>query len=855
MPYFNQICVSLDIETSGLSKEKDKIIEIGLIKFKGEEIIDSFKSLVNPEIEVPYEVLSITGIKQLELKKAPKFQELKDKIKQFINNYPIVGHNIKFDLDFLEANGLKLNNQFYDTWQLSLILLPNLPTYSLEFLADFLKINPPEKHRALADAQTAYNLFNHLIKLIYQIDISKRKEINLFFQKSSSDLKDVFKQVKITRINKRLSKKFIFSKEKKNQASFPEKIDKEFLTKNIKLDLSENQLIELILKSFDQDKKVLLEALIKFPSFLIAAFYYFLTQKEKVIIVSKNCDYLKKEFLLLEEFFSWDFQFFNWPENFICLKKLDYFKKQENYSDSEIRFLIKIILWLDTNLEEINLSNEDERVLNRVIYNPFDCLFLECPFYQDCHFYKGKKKALDSSVILVNHFNFSNNFLLTPSTKFLPKAKKIIFLEPEYLEDNLTLAAQKKVDSENEINFWQDLENILNYYQLNFFDQESFKYLKKETERVKNRLVIYWGIWGMFKQSVKSTDGENLLLDEKIINNYSWERVKKTTLSLIFNYELIRGIIEKLIEKISKSNSTRYKLLILEFKNYLKFIQEKESFYKEFVFARTNKFIYWLQIKNEGKNVHLNKTPISIKETVKGLFDNYSSAVLISEAINQENFNYWQERLRLKNFEFRKIPLSQENNLPKVYLIKNLPEPNSFNYQKEIINYLENFLRKERGLTFVLFSSFEFMKESYKRLLPLAGKLNFKIFSQHQKNNYLLIKEIEKENDNFCLLGKADLLQKLFETKIKFENLLITKIYFDSRIYPVYFKKKQEEDNGFRDYSLPRSLIEFKKNLSAFLKIALPKANIYILDSRLMNKDYASEFLNLIKKFKIIIQK
>lgn len=145
MPYFNQICVSLDIETSGLSKEKDKIIEIGLIKFKGEEIIDSFKSLINPEIEVPYEVLSITGIKQSELKKAPKFQELRDKIKQFINNYPIVGHNIKFDLDFLEANGLKINNQFYDTWQLSLILLPNLPTYSLEFLANFLKINPPRE--------------------------------------------------------------------------------------------------------------------------------------------------------------------------------------------------------------------------------------------------------------------------------------------------------------------------------------------------------------------------------------------------------------------------------------------------------------------------------------------------------------------------------------------------------------------------------------------------------------------------------------------------------------------------------------------------------------------------------------
>lgn len=652
-----------------------------------------------------------------------------------------------------------------------------------------------------------------------------------------------------------MSKKFVLSKEKKIQPPFSEKINKTFLTKKIKLDSSENQLIEIILNSFNQNKKILLEALINFPSFLIAAFYYSLSKKEKVIIVSKNCDYLKREFLLLEKFFSWDFQFFNWPENFICLKKLNYFKKQENYSDSEIRFLIKIILWLDTNLEEINLSNEERRVLNRIVYNPFDCFFLECPFYQDCYFYKGKKQALDAKVILVNHFNFLNNFLLSPSTKFLPKTKRIIFLEPEYLEDSLTLTTQKKVDSENEINFWQDLENILNYYQFNLFNQESFKYLKKEIERIKNRFVIYWGIWGMFKQSIELTDSNHLLLEESIVSNYSWERVKKTTLSLIFNYELIRGIIENLIEKINQSNSAEYKLLSLEFKNYLKFIQEKESFYKEFVFERKNKFIYWLQVKNEGRNIHLNKTFVSIKEIVKDLFNNYSSAVLISEAINQENFNYWQERLGFKNFEFRKIPLSQENNLPTVYLIKNLPEPNSFNYQKEIINYLKNFLRKDRGNTFVLFSSFEFMKESYKNLLPFADKLNFKIFSQHQKNDYLLIREIKKVNDNFYLLGKADLLQKLFETKIKFENLLITKIYFDSRFYPVHYKKKQEENNGFLDYSLPRSLIEFKKNLSAFLKIASPKAHIYILDSRLTNKDYASEFLNLIKKFKIIIQK
>ena len=94
-------CV-LDLETTGLSPNYDSIIEIGIIKVKENKIVDKYNSLINPGFLINEYITSITGITNEMLKGKPKIIDLKKEVLNFIGNDVLVGHNISFDVSFLQ---------------------------------------------------------------------------------------------------------------------------------------------------------------------------------------------------------------------------------------------------------------------------------------------------------------------------------------------------------------------------------------------------------------------------------------------------------------------------------------------------------------------------------------------------------------------------------------------------------------------------------------------------------------------------------------------------------------------------------------------------------------------------------
>ncbi|MFC1906160.1 PolC-type DNA polymerase III [Chloroflexota bacterium] len=106
------IYVSLDLETTGLSPENDAITEVAAIKFEGDAVVDTFSSLVNPRRTIPLFVQQMCGITQKEVDGAPDISSLVSDIKAFLGTYPIVGHNIAFDIAFFgcKRNRLRKSN-------------------------------------------------------------------------------------------------------------------------------------------------------------------------------------------------------------------------------------------------------------------------------------------------------------------------------------------------------------------------------------------------------------------------------------------------------------------------------------------------------------------------------------------------------------------------------------------------------------------------------------------------------------------------------------------------------------------------------------------------------------------------
>ena len=176
-----EYCV-LDIETTGLSFKTEKITELGAVKLKNGEIIDTFESFVNPEKPIPDKIVQITNITDDMVKDAPTIEEILPKFIEFMGDSVLVAHNASFDIGFIRYNaeqiGYKLDNTYIDTLRLAKELFPDYKKYKLGIIAENLGIKVEVAHRALDDVITLVKVFNVMIDMMKEKGISKINEID-----------------------------------------------------------------------------------------------------------------------------------------------------------------------------------------------------------------------------------------------------------------------------------------------------------------------------------------------------------------------------------------------------------------------------------------------------------------------------------------------------------------------------------------------------------------------------------------------------------------------------------------------------------------------------------------------------
>lgn len=181
----------LDFETTGTSGKLNRAIEIGIVRVKNGEILDSFQSFINPGTLVPYYITSLTGITNDDVHDAPFFEDLTSQIIDFIGDSILVAHNMPFDYSFLQnefirADVLLPKNETLCTLKLARKLYPELKSKSLGNLVQHFGIRHKNVHRALGDAMVTAKL---LIKMITQLkddqNITKLNEL-LAYQSASA---------------------------------------------------------------------------------------------------------------------------------------------------------------------------------------------------------------------------------------------------------------------------------------------------------------------------------------------------------------------------------------------------------------------------------------------------------------------------------------------------------------------------------------------------------------------------------------------------------------------------------------------------------------------------------------------
>ena len=174
--------VVFDIETTGFSPLKNRIIEIGAVKVQNGKIIDRFSEFVNPEVPIPFRIEKLTSITDEMVMQAPTRDEIIPKFLSFCQDCVLVGHNVSFDMSFINQNckEMGIENEFtsVDTLGISRVFFPLQAKHTLDAVAKTLNISLEHHHRAVDDAECTALIFLKFVPMMQEKNVTNLTQVN-----------------------------------------------------------------------------------------------------------------------------------------------------------------------------------------------------------------------------------------------------------------------------------------------------------------------------------------------------------------------------------------------------------------------------------------------------------------------------------------------------------------------------------------------------------------------------------------------------------------------------------------------------------------------------------------------------
>ena len=494
-----RVYVALDIETTGLNPERDAIIEIGAVRFRGDKVLDTWSTLVNPGRPLSYRVQQLTGITSDELNRAPSVFSVTTALAGFVRDAPLVGHNIPFDLSFLRRLGLFQENVSIDTFELASILIPYASRYNLATLAQHLGLRLDDAHRALADALCAKDLFLALIDRAAQLDSGVMREIYRLADKTHWPLRHVFADVQAERakhafaggsIGQQLrakgirmdgSDRLIYAEGRRvaplQAGTRRQTVDVEALLgllaprgllarhfPGYEFRPQQAHMLARVAEAFNRGDHLLIEAgtgVGKSLAYLLPAIDYAVRNSLRVVISTNTINLqdqlLQKDIPGIEsaignEHFGRPFHatVLKGRSNYLCRHRLDVLRRRDDLTVEDARVIAKVLAWLPTtttgDVAELTLREGEWSVWSKVNSDPEICRPETCPDAATgrCFFNRAKESAEGAHVVVVNHALLLSD--LAAESRVLPEYKHLIIDEAHHLEDQATSQLGFEVD-------------------------------------------------------------------------------------------------------------------------------------------------------------------------------------------------------------------------------------------------------------------------------------------------------------------------------------------------------------------------------------------------------------------------
>jgi len=845
--------ICFDLETTGLDRYNDSIIEVAMIKFdeKTFKIIDTYTSLVNPWREIPDLISNITNIYDDDVIWAPTFDEIKNDIENFIWDLPLLGHNVSFDVDFFLNNWVSIrDNIAIDTFFLANFLTFNEPSLNLEMLCNSFWVWFEWAHRALNDVKATINLFKSLTKEFTKLSKDKKHLLYYIFNKSEDKNISFLRDYLFTNIDsnldfawfeKKILKK-VWKLDNDEVLIVDKKIDNKKMSKKFdllgKVEKRKNQLkmTDMIMDWLSKKKKLVIEAptwLWKSFAYLIPSITHSLKTWEKVFISTKTKAlqdqlYLK-DINFLKENIWFDFRYtkLKWKKNYISLKLFFDEFWNEDITYSKIWFLSKITLWLYKTkyweLDELNFFWQEFSFLRFINSNNFSVLEDKNTYRRYEYLFKARVKLESSNIIIINHSLLFSD--LNTETWVLWKISNLIIDEWHNIEDTVTDSLKKRYSLKSLQETFDVVEKILT--QINakkvYFTKHKENLLSK-LELIDDHAFNFLNIKVWANQNFKLT-----LLDSDFYNDSDYNSlVKKIELDFI-------DIVDKLsVEEwhdftkeisILQSNLDIIKIMLdnKSDKDFIKILSFSDNVWVSFEYTLLNPWEY-------------------LKEN---LWDNLKSCILTSATLQiWWNFDYFKKILYLNDFEFYSFE-SDFNYKKQATLFIPTDLWNIKNNSSEIINFLWKFYSIVRWKVLTLLTSYSVIRSIYTSINSDLKKEGINIFAQWVAwSKIKLLSFFLNDPKNSILLGTDSFWEGVDIPWDDLKYLIIHKFPFAVPTDPIFQARSVFFDDPFLEYSIPKAIIKLKQWFWRLIRTKTDNWIVVLLDNRILTTWWGSKFFD-----------
>lgn len=893
--------IALDLETTGLDVENDSIIEVGAVRMNNGDILAEYSQLINPGFVIPAETTHITGIHQDDVRNAPPLSQVLPEIKKFVGDVPVIAHNVSFDVSFMRRFGALHTNLPLDTFEMATVLLPRVPRYSLSSLAEHYQIDLENAHRALDDARATALLYWHLWQKALSLPEFLLREISQSSQALNWETGQVFEaafnEVRGKNPGAADSVLNIFKPPSSGLKPFiPDQdavrpVDADKIAALVDAGGAMSQALEFfeqrpqqvdmarsITSAFNTRSHLMIEAGTgtgKSIAYLVPAMMWATKNKQRVVISTNTLNLqdqlIKKDVPLVQNALGVDCKtsVMKGRGNYLCPRRLAAMRRRQPNNIDELRTMAKILVWLQESQSgdknELSLRSGEYYVWSRLSAEDESCGIERCAGEMNgiCPFYKARKEAEASQVLIVNHALLIRDAI--NQNQVLPRYDYLVVDEAHQLEDAVTgglserLRERDLVSRLKEVGGLQSglLGTVMGIARANLPDKEVMRleaFIPSVGDAARAAQIYGRKLFQLLYQFISDSGNENsykFRIDERARNHQAFSQVENHWKTLA---EFIESIVEALrhlggalrrlqeeydVDKVKKASAIAF--------NAGSSLGSTMLFLDKFISMPETGTIYWINNGSTPQWISLETAPLHIGSMMEEFIWNQKESAVLTSATLQtaSSFDYIRERLYADRatelavgspFNYKASTL--------VYVPEDMPMPNERGYQKAVEKGIVDLAGALDGRVLALFTSYSQLRETAANISPRLSLGNITVYDQATGGSRESLLDSFKSTEKAVLLGTRSFWEGVDIPGDDLSALVIVRLPFSVPSDPVFAARSATYSNSFREYAVPDAILRFRQGFGRLIRRQTDRGIVALFDTRVVKKSYGYLFLD-----------